>query len=516
MAQYISSLALGNKIKDSRGNQFVVIAKDHYVSNSVLLMHTSPTFMKGFGITSNPSIEYSNSDTDFFLRGTNYLNSLESSLVNSMLTISLPTWNGLTTNHHNTKAFILSTKEIGLGTSTHTTEKKITYVVNNLKKLYSQEDGTWTRTKNQAGTQAGKSYFEYYYTSIPLGYDGAMLNKNIVPVFNLPSSVRVSDSASGGYYSFVFDNPPVINTIPNVSTNFGSPAEITYTATDDITANLTHSISFDNGSSWTQITPSKNGTKYTHFYDAGSVGTYSCRIKVVDGAGNSTTSNLFTITVNATAPTVNIISVADKVISFKVNCLTHSISKVEVLVNDNLMETYLSGFDSILSYEIDKDILNIGENTMKIKATSTEDLEGYRDAEINKELYSLPPAGTKVVIGEDVYTIEIARQEGSNQVYSFGENLLNNVSKGQEIKVTQDTVKVLCSLSNLENVKDFKEMKLVKTKKLKGQFEGYVEEKYELERQGRYSSIKIEAERFNNNVESEIIELQQYFDYMEE
>ena len=59
-------------------------------------------------------------------------------------------------------------------------------------------------------------------------------------------------------------------------------------------------------------------------------------------------------------------------------------------------------------------------------------------------------------------------------------------------------------------------MKLVKTKKLKGQFEGYVEEKYELENEGRYSAIKIQTERFNNKIESEIIELQQYFDYMED
>ena len=59
-------------------------------------------------------------------------------------------------------------------------------------------------------------------------------------------------------------------------------------------------------------------------------------------------------------------------------------------------------------------------------------------------------------------------------------------------------------------------MKLVKSKKLKVMFEGYVEEKYELEGEGRYSAIKLETERFNNSVESEIIELQQYFDYMED
>ena len=64
--------------------------------------------------------------------------------------------------------------------------------------------------------------------------------------------------------------------------------------------------------------------------------------------------------------------------------------------------------------------------------------------------------------------------------------------------------------------KDYKEMKLVKTKKLKGDLEGYVEEKYELQGEGRYSTVKLEVQRFNNNVATEILELQQYFDYLED
>ena len=71
-------------------------------------------------------------------------------------------------------------------------------------------------------------------------------------------------------------------------------------------------------------------------------------------------------------------------------------------------------------------------------------------------------------------------------------------------------------MSNLENVKDYKEMKLVKTKKLKGDLEGYVEEKYELPGEGRYCTIKLEMQRFSNNVATEILELQQYFDYLED
>ena len=80
----------------------------------------------------------------------------------------------------------------------------------------------------------------------------------------------------------------------------------------------------------------------------------------------------------------------------------------------------------------------------------------------------------------------------------------------------QDKASVKCSLSNTTTNKDFKDMKLVKSKILKGDFEGYIEEKYELSGEGRYSTIKLELERFNSNSENEIIELQQAFDYMED
>ena len=94
--------------------------------------------------------------------------------------------------------------------------------------------------------------------------------------------------------------------------------------------------------------------------------------------------------------------------------------------------------------------------------------------------------------------------------------MTSDVRVGDKIKVNQDAVKVYCSLSNLENSKNFKEMKLIKSKKLSGIFEGYVEEKYELQGEGRYSAIKLETERFNANVLSDIRELQQYFDYLED
>ena len=313
------------------------------------------------------------------------------------------------------------------------------------------------------------------------------------------------------------NKPPVINTIYNINGAYGSATKINYTATDSDDTNLTHYISFNNGSTFTQIYPTRSGNNYSYSHVFNQLGTYTCRVKVVDSAGNSATSNGFTVTVSGVAPTVNIISVIDnKTIEFKVNCTTHDISKVEIFVNNSVVETYTSGFNSNLIYEVNKSILNQGKNPIQIKVTSTGNMTGYKDLEANKTTYNLPTTGTKVLIDGNTYGIENASINGSNHIYTLDKNLLTPVSTGEEIRIVQDSVKVLCSLSNTESHKDFKEMKLIKTKVLKGQLDGYIEEKYELEGEGRYSAIKLETERFITSIASEIIELQQYFDYMED
>ena len=79
-----------------------------------------------------------------------------------------------------------------------------------------------------------------------------------------------------------------------------------------------------------------------------------------------------------------------------------------------------------------------------------------------------------------------------------------------------DNVNVKCSLSNMESKLDYKDMKLVKVKTLKGDLAGYIEEKYILEGEGRYSAIKLELEKFNSSVDVGVKELQQMFDYLED
>ena len=517
MAQSIRNLALGSKVKDSKGNKFTVIAYNHYSVNEVTLLAENPVINSRMASPSYVRYTFPETDIAYYLKN-NYLRTLDDNLVENIKVTSIPCYKvgtsiQISTSIISTKAFLLSATELGFGFQGYLGEgRRIDYIANNLKNSFNLP--FWTRTIMDRTLNYSHSYIinkSGYIESVP-----ASGIYPVMPAINIDSSVLVTDEVEGGYYRFVFNDPPVIQNIPNLKGNFGSATEIVYTATDSDNTDLMHYISFDNGSSWIEINPIRKGDTYYYSHVFNELNTYYCRIKVEDGAENYAVSNGFIVEVNSSSPTVNIVSVIDKVITFRASCLTSDIVNVEILINDEVVKTYEKGFDFNLVYEVDRTLLNIGKNSMQIKATSTDNLYGYRDLEIDKTIYNLPPVGTKVIISNNVYTITEAEQIGTNQLYTLERNLETNVSKGQEIRIEQDSVKVLCSLTNLENRKDFKEMKLVKSKKLKGMFTGYIEEKYELFGEGRYSSIKIENERFNNSVESEIIELQQHFDYIED
>ena len=519
MAQAIRNLTLGSKVIDSRGNKFIVIAKDHYTANEVTLLSETSPIKKAMHSIDYNNIDYSISDLHYYLRE-EYLKTVDINLVNAIKVTNLPYADSISSSQFaprtvSTKAFLLSTKELGINISDEVSylfpnESTMSYAYSNRSTLFRSY--SWLRTET---VNSGISHF--YFT------DGQYILKSttntkydVRPAFNISSSTLVSDKVSNGYYSFIFNEPPVINTIQNMQGNYGSGTKITYTVADKDDSELNHFISFDNGGSWTKITPSRTNNTFVYSHVFNELGEYNTRIKVVDSANNEVTSNLFIISINATNPTVNIVSVIDKVVTFKASCQTHAISKVEVFVNGIIKKTYTSGFDFNLVYEVDRTTLNAGKNSIQIKATSSSNLTGTKDIEVSKTVYAQPHVGTKVEIGSNEYTITNITLNGTNHIYTLDKNLTSDVRVGDKIKVNQDSVKVYCSLSNLENSKNFKDMKLVKSKKLSGIFEGYIEEKYELSGEGRYSTIKLELERYNTSVESEITELQQAFDYMED
>lgn len=517
MAQSIKNLSIGSKIRDTKGNEFTVIAHNHYGSNQVTLMHTNAYINMPMHTSHNKNSEYGLSEVHYYLCN-DYLKTLQEELKDNLLVTDVPYMDAISTTQYThkslqAKVFIPAYSEVRDSLTSDPIEVQFIDYFN--YNDYATHTRTWTRS--ELYTMTGGLYSSHYYV---VGQGMVMTAGNVycdvIPFMNVPNTLLVSDSVSNGCYSLMFNEPPVIQTISGIQGNYGSVTDISYVAIDNDDAELTHYISFDNGTTFKQISPSRNGNIYTYSHVFNELGEYYCRVRVVDGAKNEVVSNAFTITVNAVAPTVNIVSVVDKVVTFKANCITSEVSKVEILINDEVVKTFTSGFDFNLVYEIDRNNLNIGKNSIQIKATSQENLVGYANLEASKTKYHLPPIGTKVIIGGIEYSISNASEDGSNQTYTLNNNLINQVKKGDTVQVTQDLVKVLCSMSTLENVKDYKEMKLVKTKKLKGDFEGYVEEKYELQGEGRYSTVKLEVQRFNNNVATEILELQQYFDYIED
>ena len=95
MAKSIGNLTLGSKIKDSNGNSFVLIAKNHYGTNEVtLLSETSAKYMQ---MNPQPSLDldYPNTEVAYYLNN-EYLNTLDTRLANSIKVTSLPYTNALT------------------------------------------------------------------------------------------------------------------------------------------------------------------------------------------------------------------------------------------------------------------------------------------------------------------------------------------------------------------------------------------------------------------------------------
>ena len=66
---------------------------------------------------------------------------------------------------------------------------------------------------------------------------------------------------------------------------------------------------------------------------------------------------MFIVTISASSPIVNIINVTNSIITFKASCQTHSISKVEIFVNNKIKETILNGFGFNVSYELNRKLV---------------------------------------------------------------------------------------------------------------------------------------------------------------
>ena len=227
MAQSIKNLELGSKVIDSKGNKFIVIARDHYTSNEVtLLSEVAPCKMYMSANDSNKN--YSLTDVHYYLQN-QYLDLLDKNLADAISVTNLPYTDAVSPYQYsdyflNTKAFILSWKEVGMAITTFHTyknEKNIDYVKKYCSSIF--KDKTWTRTED-ISSESDVSSKEYYFRTVGVDYtDKEYLSRpaEVRPVINLPADVLVSDSVSNGYYSFMFNEPPVIQNISNIEGNYG-------------------------------------------------------------------------------------------------------------------------------------------------------------------------------------------------------------------------------------------------------------------------------------------------------
>ena len=518
MAKSISCLTTGSKIIDSMGQTYIVIAQNHYKDGQTTVWtENCVTSMKMSSLTSGV-LNYESTDVNSYLKNT-YPNTLSDTIKRYTVDTEIPftdiVSDSIQTQRFMTvKYFLLSEKELCNDNGYESNHKAITYLNTDNKRNCGVS--YWTRSE-RFSTSIGNVFTYISMHGYNHGYNCSVKAKHYIrPAFNLSHELLVEDKLENGYYKIIDSVPPKVSNISNLIGNYASDTTINYEVINEEGHELTHYFSTDNGDSWQVIKPTKNGDKYSFKYVFDEIKTHYCRIKVIDAINSSNTSNMFTVTVNHSVPNITILGHNNLDVRFKANCITSEITKIEIYVNDVLKKTITENLDFTQTYSIDKLLLTNEKNYVQIKATAQSGLIGTKDIEVRKTTHNIPAIGSKVVINSNVYTVESASKSGNNIVLNLVETLIEKVSKGDLISILQDNVNVKCSLSNMESKLDFKDMKLVKVKTLKGDIAGYIEEKYILEGEGRYSAIKLELEKFNNDVNTEISELQQMFDYLED
>ena len=522
MAISISYLSAGAKLKDSTGQTYILVAQNHYAEGQATVWtENCVTSMKMSNTTSGIS-NYEYSDINTYLKNTFPL-SLSETIKKHTVTTKIYFEDVINDSSKQIKSidvkyFLLSSTELGDAGRNEANNKCIHILGNALNRRCST--AYWTRTET-----VELDYWDYTSANKygVINADGSRRTPVIAnstygvrPAFNLSHELLVEDELVNGYYKIIDSVPPKVSNISNLIGNYASDTTINYEVINEEGHALTHYLSTDNGDSWQVIKPTKNGDNYSFKYVFDEIKTYYCRIKVVDTVNSVGISNMFTVTLNHSVPNITILDHDNLDFRFRVNCVTSELSKIEIYINDVLKKTITENLDFTQTYSIDKSLLTNDKNYVQIKATSQSGLIGTKDIEVRKTTHNIPAIGSKVVINSNVYTVESASKSGNNIVLNLSENLIEKVSKGDLISILQDNINVKCSLSNMESKLDFKDMKLVKVKTLKGDLAGYIEEKYILEGEGRYSAIKLELEKFNNDVNTEMSELQQMFDYLED
>ena len=522
MARSIAYLQAGTKIKDSTGQSYIVVAQNHYADGQTTVWaENCVTSMKYSDITQG-YLNYEYSDINTYLKNI-YPNMLSHTIKHYTVTTTIRYTDIVSPSIKedkklDVKYFLLSNTELGDPSSGEASSDTI-YILGNAHNRRC-DVSYWTRTESTVydDTSSGNvNMFSYIRADGGRGYPTSVnAVMGVRPAFNLSHELMVEDDVENGYFKVIEVIPPKISNVSNLIGNYASDTTINYEVINEEGHELTHYFSIDNGDTWQKITPTKNGDNYSFKYVFDEVKTYYCRIKVIDAINSSNTSNLFTVTVNHSVPNITILGHNNLDVRFKANCITSEITKIEIYVNDVLKKTITENLDFTQTYSIDKSLLTNNKNYVQIKATAESGLIGTKDIEVRKTTHNIPAIGSKVVINSNVYTVESASKSGNNIVLNLVETLIEKVSKGDLISILQDNVNVKCSLSNMESKLDFKDMKLVKVKTLKGDLAGYIEEKYILEGEGRYSAIKLELEKFNSSIDVGVKELQQMFDYLED
>ena len=201
MAQSINNLVIGSRVKDEKGNKFIIISKmSNY--NGVLLW--SEEKYKNAPISKNvfsaSQVSYENSDINYDL---NYeypktLGAIKNFVLNTNLRYTdIISSSQTKASSINVKYFLLSITELGITNTGSIEGSKISFFNSSARR--SKGEIYWTRTERY------NNHYDYGGVFYPVDKDGSVHDNSypsastsyaIYPAFNVGANLLVSDEVS--------------------------------------------------------------------------------------------------------------------------------------------------------------------------------------------------------------------------------------------------------------------------------------------------------------------------------
>ncbi len=190
------------------------------------------------------------------------------------------------------------------------------------------------------------------------------------------------------------DFPPAIATVAGVSGYTNQNIVVQYMAIDE-NAITKHEFSDNDGLSYVTISPSVSGNNYTFTRNYSTAGVRSCKLRLTDNIGQSSTSNTFTI--NVTSSSVGVTGVTLNKTSHTFTSLTSTVLTPTVTPSNasNKLVSWSSSNTTVATVTQDGTITARANGSCIIVCKSQQDASKYATCSVTVNVAVTPPTTNK-------------------------------------------------------------------------------------------------------------------------